>query len=106
MRALDLGRPAARGGDLARLARLTRHLRARLEDLGPGGPQVLSACEDSGRVSARFPGRSGAEIAGALEGQFQVRVRAEGGLVVFQLSPEMAFEDLDYLWGCLFTLLG
>ena len=27
-----------------RVARLTRHLKARLEDFGPGGPEVVQAC--------------------------------------------------------------
>ncbi len=37
---VDLARPGAPSGDRARVARLTRHLKARLEDFGPGGPQV------------------------------------------------------------------
>ena len=48
VRQIDLTRAA--GGDRgpARIARLPRHLKARLEDFGPGGPQVVSAEEETG----------------------------------------------------------
>ena len=39
VRRVDLARPGAPSGDRARVARLTRHLKARLEDFGPGGPK-------------------------------------------------------------------
>ena len=54
---MDLARPGAPSGDRARVARLTRHLKARLEDFGPGGPQVTGVDEASGTVTARFPGQ-------------------------------------------------
>ena len=44
--------------DPARLARLVRHCKARMEDFGPGGPQVQSADQSTGRVTLRFPGRA------------------------------------------------
>ena len=43
MRQVDLTKAAGDSRDPARVARLTRHLKARLEDFGPGGPQVVSA---------------------------------------------------------------
>lgn len=57
MRRVDLARPGAPSGDRARVARLIRHLKARLEDFGPGGPQVMGVDEASGTVTARFPGQ-------------------------------------------------
>ena len=54
---MDLARPGAPSGDRARVARLTRHLKARLEDFGPGGPRVTGVDEASGTVTARFPGQ-------------------------------------------------
>ena len=77
MRRVDLARPGAPSGDRARVARLTRHLKARLEDFGPGGPQVTGVDEASGTVTA-----------------------------VFRLAPSVRFEDLDYVWGALFEVLG
>ena len=105
MRAVDASRAAPRAGDPLRLARLTRHLAARLEDFGPGGPRVRSADQGSGLVRAFFPGRSPSELADRLARDFGVLVRPEADCVAFQLSPEISFEDLDYVWGCLFEIL-
>ena len=49
MRQVDLTQAAGDNRDPARVARLTRHWKARLEDFGPGGPQVVSADEGNGR---------------------------------------------------------
>ena len=62
MRQVDLTKAAGDSRDPARVARLTRHLKARLEDFGPGGPQVVSADEEAGAVTARFPGRDTAQV--------------------------------------------
>ena len=50
MRQIDLTHSNRAPGSEARVARLTRHLRARLLDFGPGGPEVLSADEAAGTV--------------------------------------------------------
>ena len=55
MRQVDLTKAAGGSRDPARVARLTRHLKARLEDFGPGGPQVGSPGEGTGAGAARFP---------------------------------------------------
>ena len=70
MRRVDLARPGAPSGDRARVARLTRHLKARLE-------------RDWG-----------------------VTVLQDGKDAVFRLAPSVRFEDLDYVWGALFEVLG
>ena len=70
MRRVDLARPGAPSGDRARVARLTRHLKARLER--DWGVTVLQDGEDA----------------------------------VFRLAPSVRFEDLDYVWGALFEVLG
>ena len=103
MRHVDLtqcGQPSER------TARLTRHLKARLEDFGPGGPEVLAADQEAGAVTARFPGHETAQVLRRLEGECGVLAAQSGEAAVFRLSPSVRFEDLDYVWGCLFDLLG
>ena len=82
MRRVDLARPGAPSGDRARVARLTRHLKARLEDFGPGG------------------------VLDRLERDWGVTVLQDGEDAVFRLAPSVRFEDLDYVWGALFEVLG
>ena len=83
-----------------RLARLTRHWRARLEDFGPGGPRVLLADQERGQVLAAFPGHDADSLRARLEKR-GVYARQEGENLRFFLTPELSFEDLDYAWGCL-----
>lgn len=106
MRRVDLTRPGAPSGDRARVARLTRHLKARLEDFGPGGPQVTGVDESAGTVTARFPGRSTGGVLDRLERDWGVAALQKGEDAVFRLSPSVRFEDLDYVWGALFEVLG
>ena len=106
MRQIDLTHPNRVPGSEARVARLTRHLRARLLDFGPGGPEVLSADEAAGAVRARFPGHDAAKILDRLATSAGVRARLVGDCALFLLSPDTLFEDLDYLWGSLFDLLA
>ena len=105
MRHMDLTTPAPPSGDRARTARLTRHLRARLLDFGPGGPEVCSADEERGVLRARFPSHDTGQVLRGLE-DAGIQAAQDGDDVVFLLSPDVQFEDLDYLWGCLFTILG
>ena len=107
MRQLSLLPSAPQGApDPVRTARLTRHLKARLEDFGPGGPEVLSADEAHGLVCARFPGHDTAQVLRRLASECGVQAAQEGECAQFYLSPLVRFEDLDYLWGCLFEILG
>ena len=92
MRRVDLARPGAPSGDRARVARLTRHLKARLED--------------SGTVTARFPGQDTGGVLDRLERDWGVTVLQDGEDAVFRLAPSVRFEDLDYVWGALFEVLG
>ena len=98
MRRVDLARPGAPSGDRARVARLTRHLKARLEDFGPGGPQVTGVDEASGTVTARFPGQDTGGVLDRLERDWGVTVLQDGEDAVFRLAPSVRFEDLDYVW--------
>ncbi len=102
MRHIDLTQPAPEPSP--RLARLTRHLAARLADFGPGGPQVVLCDQSRGFVAARFPGHETAQVLQGLAG-FGVAAVQDGELARFWLRPDGRFEDLDYLWGCLFALL-
>lgn len=106
MRRVDLARPGAPSGDRARVARLIRHLKARLEDFGPGGPQVMGVDEASGTVTARFPGQDTGGVLDRLERDWGVTVLQDGEDAVFRLAPSVRFEDLDYVWGALFEVLG
>ena len=55
MRQIDLTHPNRVPGSEARVARLTRHLRARLLDFGPGGPaQRVSAPAWTGTAPCSF----------------------------------------------------
>ena len=92
MRRVDLARPGAPSGDRARVARLTRHLKARLEA--------------SGTVTARFPGQDTGGVLDRLERDWGVTVLQDGEDAVFRLAPSVRFEDLDYVWGALFEVLG
>lgn len=104
MYTLNLNRPTPYPSS-PRLAQLTRHLTARLLDFDPGGPQVAAVDEARGLVSARFPGRDLTRLLDALE-ELDIRVSREGDAALFCLDPELPFESLDYLWGCLFDLLA
>lgn len=106
MREIRLNVPAQAAGDPARLGRLTRHLRARLLDFGPGGPEVLSADEAAGLVAVRFPGRESQAILRALDEQCGVSALPDGDHILFCLTQDTRFEDLDYIWGCLFEILS
>lgn len=103
MRAVDLRTAAPPGGDRQRLARLTRHLKARLEDFGPGGPQVTACDQDRGLVCARFPGHDADTVLAHLSAQ-GVQAGREGDMLRFSLRPEIRFEELDHVWGLLFSL--
>ncbi|MCF2662808.1 hypothetical protein [Pseudoflavonifractor phocaeensis] len=106
MRNVDLKTARSTPGQENITARLVRHLDARLRDFGPGGPEVLEADQNAGVVTARFPGHDTARVLGRLEGEYGVSAGQENGLAVFRLSPDVPFEDLDYVWGCLFDLLS
>ena len=104
MRTVDLKRSRPLPGREEKTARLVRHLEARLRDFGPGGPEVVEADQRLGVVTARFPGRDTAQTLARLEREYGVSAGSRGDLAVFRLSPEVRFEDLDYVWGCLFEL--
>lgn len=105
MRSLSFDRRAPQGGDRERLARLTRHLHARLLDFGPGGPQVCRFQQEAGLVSAVFPGHQTQEVLQGLA-QLGILVATEEGEALFYLRPECRFEDLDHVWGCLLEVLS
>lgn len=89
-----------------RVARLTRHLKARLEDFGPGGPEVVQADQETGMVSFRVPGKDSEWLQQQLEKRWDIRIQVEDGLAVCRLRADILFEQLDRLWGCLFELVG
>lgn len=105
MRRVDLKTAHLPQGQEDRVARLVRHLDARLKDFGPGGPEVLESDQSQGFVSARFPGHDTKSVLKLLEKDHGVVAALDGDRVIFFLSPDIRFEDLDYVWGCLFDLL-
>lgn len=104
MRTVFLNAPDAAPEDPQRLAALTRHLRARLLDFGPGGPALGEVDEAHGVISAQFPGHDFSQVAAALEGM-GVHLALENDTARFYLHSHTRFEDLDYVWGCLFEVL-
>lgn len=87
------------------IPQLTRHLTARLEDFGPGGPKVLDSNQQTGVIVAIFPGHDTEAVLSRLSAEYGVAVEQEGDRAIFCLNPEIPFEDLDYVWGCLFNIL-
>lgn len=82
------------------------HLAARAPGLRPrAGRSSSPPTKKTGQVRARFPGHDADDIRRQLETRFGVRTRLDGDGLRFQLSPHIAFEELDYVWGCLFELL-
>ena len=88
-----------------RIARLARHLEARLLDFGPGGPEVILCDQENGIVTARFPGHDTAAVLEQLASRCGVSAELKNGCALFHLTDQTPFEDLDYVWGCLFDLL-
>lgn len=106
MRQIDLTHPNRVPGSEARVARLTRHLRARLLDFGPGGPEVLSADEAAGAVRARFPGHDAAKILDRLGRLSGVSAPAWTGLRPVPSVPGHSFRGPGLSVGSLFDLLA
>lgn len=104
MRRIDLKTCRPAPGQEALVARLTRHLEARLLDFAPGGPEVLSADQARGVIRARFPGHDTEEVLDSLAAQ-GILAELEGDSAVFTLSADVPFEALDRVWGCLNVLL-
>lgn len=105
MRHVDLSAACPAQGQQERVARLVRHLDARLRDFGPGGPEVLEVDQAAGFVAARFPGHDAGDVVARLAQDYGVDAALVQGRAVFHLSPGVAFEELDYVWGCLFNIL-
>lgn len=106
MRTVNFTLPLPAEEQTSRIARQVRHLAARLNDFGSGGPEVLKADPVCGFVSARFPGRDPESVLNQLSTRHGISAVREGDHAVFHLSPAISFEDLDYTWGCLFELLS
>ena len=105
MRSVILSVPTPQGSTSPRLAALTRHLKARLLDFDPGGPEVLSCDESTGQIQVRFPNPTPQTVAQALQERFGVEICEEKQYALFYLNETLPFEDLDYVWGCLFEIL-
>lgn len=104
MRQVDLKHPRPAAGQEALLARLTRHLDARLHDIDINWPEVLKVDQSAGTILVRFPGRDLRQVLDVLHSS-GIAVDQEGDCALFHLSPDVPFEDLDYVWGELFNLL-
>lgn len=102
MRHIVLNIPTHECDDPAHLARLTRHLRARMEDLNPTSPQITQFDPKNGLVGVRPTDMDSWDYVNRLERLYGIFAAAEENDVVFFLNPDIRFEDLDYVWGCLF----
>lgn len=106
MRAVDLTRRCPVPSDPERRAALTRHLNARLLDFDPGGPEVLLCDPESGLIRFRFPNHSPQWAAAALSAEYHIQTIPTSEYIELYLNETIPFEDLDYVWGCLFQLLS
>ena len=106
MRAVDFTRLCPAPSDPERRAALTRHLNARLLDFAPGGPEVLLCDPESGLLRVRLPNRSPHQAAAALSAEYHIQTIPASDYIELYLNETIPFEDLDYVWGCLFQLLS
>jgi len=102
MRHIDLSQPQSI--HTPRQARLTRHLNGRLHDLAANWPEVVLCDQAQGVVQVRFPGWDTAKLLSELNAR-GVLAEERDGCLVFHLPPDLAFEDLDRVWGTLFELI-
>ena len=105
MRSVNFALPILPDAPPDRTAQLVRHLTARLNDFGPGGPEVIRSDQAGGTVSVRFPGHDTQAVLNQLASQHGISVGVADGCALFSLSPSLPFEDLDYTWGALFSVL-
>lgn len=102
MRQIDLS--LSQSVHTPRQARLTRHLNGRLHDLAANWPDVLLCDQQQGFVQVRFPGWDVAVLFAELKAR-GIHAEEGDGCLVFHLPPDLAFEDLDRVWGILFELI-
>lgn len=105
MRTVNFLKQERQEKQLESIAWRTRHLYARLQDFGEGGPVVTDWSQERGKISISVPNHSAIQIQKALE-QYGVICQAEQEKLVFYLSEQIAFEDLDFVWGVLFQILS
>ena len=89
------------------IARLARHLSARLEELESACVLVRGwASAADGRVEARFPGRDAVVLRDRLAACPVVCRAGAGDTLVFWLTADTPFEALDTVWGLLYESLS
>ena len=106
MRIVDFTRPCPTPSNPERRAALTRHLNARLLDFDPGGPEVLLCDPESGLIRFCLPDLSAHRASAALSMNYQIQTIPASDYIELYLNETIPFEDLDYVWGCLFQLLA
>lgn len=106
MRTVDFTRLCPASSDPERRAALTRHLNARLLDFDPGGPEVLLCDPESGLLRFCLPDLSPYRASAALSTNYQIQTIPAFDYIELYLNESIQFEDLDYVWGCLFQLLA
>ena len=105
MRTVNFLKQERQEEQLESIAWRTRHLYARLQDFGEGGPVVTDWSQEQGKLSVSIPNHSAIQMQQALK-QYGITCPVEQEKLVFYLSEQIAFEDLDFVWGVLFQILS
>lgn len=105
MKTVDFWKHEKQNISVEPIAWRTRHLYARLQDFGESGPVITDWSQEQGKISVAFPSHSVAYIQQTLQ-TYGIACPIEQGCLVFYLSEDIAFEDLDYVWGVLFQILS
>lgn len=106
MRRVDLARPGAPSGDRARVARPDPALEGRLEDFGPGGPQVTGWMRRPAPLPPASPARTPAGCWTGWSGTGVSPSFRMGRTPCSALPPLSGLRTWDYVWGALFEVLG
>ena len=66
---------------------------------------VTDWSQEQGKLSVSIPNHSAIQMQQALK-QYGITCPVEQEKLVFYLSEQIAFEDLDFVWGVLFQILS
>lgn len=89
--------------DSTKMAQLTRHMKARLEEYFC--VSTVTCDQSQGFLQVSLKGFSCGEVVEKLE-KHHIFMVAEEELLCCYLSPKHKFEDIDFVWGILLGILG
>lgn len=101
---LDFKTPAPPEEQGDRLAHLSRHLKARLEEFFALSTTHFD--QKAGSLSVKIQDADLENLVKALGEGYNVTLDHQGETLTFYLRQHHRFEEIDRLWGCFFGLLG